>query len=76
MLLLRLIDLYTIVVFVAVVTSWLRLSPDNPISRVTRILVDPVLAPIRKVLPPLGGFDLSPIVLFFVLTLVRRLLGG
>ena len=74
MLLLILINAYTMVVFAAVVLSWLRLSPDNPVVRVTSALTEPVLQPIRKVLPDLGGFDFSPMVLLLALQLLRRLL--
>ncbi len=74
MLLLRLLDVYSIVVLVAVVTSWVQLSPDNPIVKVTRGLTEPLLGPIRKVLPAMGGLDLSPMVLLMGLQLIRRLL--
>ena len=74
MILALLIDGYTFVVFVAVVLSWFRLSPDNPIVKVTSALTEPVLEPIRKVLPAAGGFDFSPMVLLLGLQLLRRLL--
>jgi YggT family protein len=72
----RLLDLYAIVVLVAVVTSWLRLSPDHPVVRITSALTEPVLEPIRRVLPSFGGLDLSPMVLLIGVQLVRRLLFG
>jgi YggT family protein len=75
-LLARLLDLYSIVVLVAVVTSWLRLSPDHPVVRVTSALTEPLLAPIRRVLPAVGGLDFSPMVLLFGIQLLRRLLFG
>jgi YggT family protein len=74
MILALLIDGYTFVVFVAVVLSWFRLSPDNPVVKVTAALTEPVLAPIRKILPAAGGFDFSPMVLLLGLQLLRRLL--
>jgi YggT family protein len=72
--LLRLIDLYSLVVLVAVITSWIRLSPGHPIVRVTRALTEPVLAPIRRIVPPMSGLDLSPMILLLALQLVRRFL--
>ena len=72
MLLGLLIDAYSLVVLAAVILSWLRLSPDNPLVRITETLVEPVLAPIRKILPDLGGFDLSPMILLMVLRFVRQ----
>jgi YggT family protein len=69
-----LLDLYSLVLFVAVILSWVNLSDDNPIVRVVRQLTEPVLDPLRKVLPPLGGLDLSPIVLLIGIRLLQRLL--
>jgi len=74
MLLFDLIDLYSVVVFVAVVLSWLQLPHDNPLVRVARALTEPLLAPIRRVLPALGGVDLSPMVLLILLQVFRRLM--
>ena len=74
MLLVVLIDGYSMVVFLTVILSWLNLSPDNPVVRVTRALTEPVLAPIRKLLPDTGGFDFSPMLLLLALQLLRRLL--
>jgi len=70
----QLIDLYTIVVFVAVIVSWFQLPPDNPVSRITRMLTEPVLAPIRKLIPPVGGLDFSPMILLILLRIVRGML--
>jgi YggT family protein len=73
--LVRLIDLYSLVVFVAVILSWVRLDPRNhPLVTVTQALTEPVLAPIRKVLPPMGGLDLSPMVLLIALQILKGLL--
>jgi YggT family protein len=74
MILKLLIDGYTFVVFVAVILSWFRLSPENPVVKVTSALTEPVLAPIRKILPGAGGFDFSPMVLLLGLQLLSRLL--
>jgi YggT family protein len=70
----NLIDLYSLVVLVAVVLSWLRLDPRHPLVTITQALTEPVLAPIRNVLPPMGGLDLSPMVLLFALQLLKSLL--
>ena len=69
----QLIDLYTVVVFIAVITSWFQLPPDNPVARVTRALTEPVLAPIRALIPPAGGLDFSPMILLILLRIVRGL---
>jgi len=76
LLLLRVIDLYSIIVLASVVLSWVRLSPDNPLVRFTGRMVDPVLGPMRRVMPNMGGLDFSPMVLLFGLHLVRGLLAS
>jgi YggT family protein len=68
-----LIDLYSIVVFVAVVMSWIGLDRRQPAAAFVYNLTEPVLAPIRNALPPVGGLDFSPMVLLIVLRLVRNL---
>jgi YggT family protein len=70
----QLIDVYTVVVFVAVIVSWFQLRPDNPVVRFTRMLTEPVLAPIRKLIPPIGGLDFSPMILLILLQVVRGLI--
>jgi YggT family protein len=67
----QLIDLYTVVVFVAVIVSWLQLPPYNPVVRYTRMLTEPLLVPIRKILPPVGGLDFSPMILLILLRVLR-----
>ena len=74
MILVQLLDLYSLVVFTAVIVSWVQLPPAHPIVSVLGGLTEPLLAPIRRVLPDMGGFDLSPLVLLFGLRIVRGVL--
>jgi YggT family protein len=73
-LLVRLIDLYSLVILVAVILSWIRLDPRNPLATIVYSLTEPVLRPIRNVLPSMGGLDLSPMVLLLGLQVLRSLL--
>jgi YggT family protein len=52
---------------VAVIMSWVPLDPRNPLATIVHSLTAPVLAPIRPVLPPMGGLDVSPLVLLIAL---------
>ena len=70
----RLIDLYSLVVLVAVILSWVPLDRRNPLVSLARGLTEPVLAPIRKVVPPIAGLDLSPMVLLIALQALKGLL--
>ena len=72
-LLIQLIDIYSLIVLVAVVTSWMQLPPSNPVANFTSTLTEPLLDPIRRALPPMGGLDFSPMVLLIGLRMVRSL---
>ncbi len=72
--LLAIIDLYSLVVIGAVIVSWMRLPPSNPIAGIIYMLTEPALAPIRRALPAMGGLDFSPMVLLFGLQLLRGVL--
>jgi len=74
-LLASLVDLYSLVVLVAVILSWVPLDRRHPLMTIVHGLTEPVLAPIRKVLPPMGGLDLSPMVLLIALQILKGLLG-
>lgn len=74
MLLIRLIDLYSLVVLAAVVLSWIRADARNPLVRIVDALTEPVLALIRRAIPPMGGLDLSPMVLLIGLQLLKDIL--
>ena len=50
-----LFDAYSLLVLVAVILSWTRAAPDNPIRKITDATVEPVLEPIRRVIPPIAG---------------------
>ncbi len=50
-----------------------RIDPYHPLIRFIVEITEPLMAPFRKLIPPVGGLDLSPIVLFLVLEFVRTL---
>jgi YggT family protein len=69
-----LVDLYSLMVLGAVIMSWLPVDRRNVLVVTLYRLTEPALMPIRRVLPPMGGLDLSPMVLLIVLRFLRRLL--
>ena len=73
-LLASLIDLYSLVVLVAVILSWIPLDRRNPLVTITHALTEPVLAPIRRVIPPMSGLDLSAMILLIALQILKGLL--
>ena len=65
----------TLIILADVLVSYF-LDVYNPIRRFLDSMVQPFLAPIRRILPPMGGLDFSPLVLFFLVELIGRLLVG
>jgi YggT family protein len=65
-LLILLLEAYLVVILIRVVFSWISPFPTNPISRLAWQLTEPVLAPIRRALPPMSGIDLSPLLVWLV----------
>ncbi len=58
-----------------VIVSWIPgMGMGHPAVQVLHQITSPILDPIRRLLPPVGGLDLSPIVAILLLSLVRTLL--
>ena len=74
-LLCSLVLLYTIVIFLVIVFSWFPIQPGggaDGIFRFLRRLTDPVLLPLRRLIPPIGGaIDVSPLLVILVLFVLR-----
>lgn len=75
-----LLTVYIWMIIARAVVSWVSADPHNPIVRFLIQVTEPLLSRIRRVLPVMGGFDLSPIVLllaiiFFQSFIVSTLLG-
>lgn len=49
------------------VLSWFPVSPSNPFLRIVHQLTDPLIVPLRRRLPAMGGFDFSPLIVIVVL---------
>ena len=72
---LRLINLtlwfYTVSIFIYVIMSWIASSGYSPIARMLAELNEPLLGPVRRLLPPIGGLDLSPLLVLILIQAVR-----
>lgn len=76
-----LLQAFSIVVFARVILEWVPVGDDHPVGRVRRWLravTQPVLAPIRALIPPLrvgaAAIDLSPVILILLLNLLAAFL--
>ena len=70
----------TVLIIARIAVSWIGLSPWHPVVRWLRIIVDPILAPFRRILPTFSGIDFSPIlaivVIYFVAQILQNLVLG
>ena len=62
-------------IILRIVLSWVSPDPRNPVTLVVAQLTEPVMAPARKLLPPMGGLDLSPILILLAIQLIRTFFG-
>ncbi len=67
------ISLLTLLIFVYSLLGFF-LSPYHPFRRALGQVIEPLLAPIRRVIPPLGGFDFSLVILMIILQVLGSLL--
>ena len=78
-----LLTLYLIALFARIILSWFPLEPGTPMASIYRFLftvTEPVLGPVRRIIPPVGGggfrMDLSPIIVLIAVQLIQsRVLG-
>lgn len=71
-------NIFYILIFVRIIFSFIQISPYHPtwgpIQRIVYELTEPIMAPFRRIIPPMGGLDFSPILLFILLGFLRQLL--
>jgi len=68
------IQLYSLVILARVLMSWVNIDPYSPLARTIFNLTEPVLAPVRNLLPPAAGLDFSPIIVLVLLQVIGRML--
>jgi len=65
------LDIYLYGLLAVIIISWIAPHSHHPAIALLHQLIEPVTAPFRRVLPPLGGLDLSPIFVFLVINMLR-----
>lgn len=69
-----LFQLLNLAIIARVFLSWFNVRPDHPVVSFLLQITEPVLAPIRRVVPTIGMLDISPIIAIILLELLRNLL--
>jgi YggT family protein len=71
-----LLGLYSWVIIAAALITWVTPDPRNPIVMFLRQVTEPVLAPVRRLLPPwkTGGLDFSPLIVILAIQFVERVI--
>ena len=70
------LGLYSWVIIAAALITWVSPDPRNPIVLFLRQVTEPVLAPVRRLLPPwkTGGLDFSPLLVILAIQFVERVI--
>lgn len=76
------IQIYQFLILIRVLLSWVNVNPyrpviNHPAVQILYQITDPVLQPLRRLIPPIGGtLDISPVVAIIALEIVNRILTG
>lgn len=74
----QLLSLFSLAIFARAILSFFPMRPGSPIAPVAQFLyriTEPVLAPVRRVLPSMGGLDLSPLVVILGIQILIGILS-
>lgn len=73
-LLAKIINIYELILIVRIILTWVPHNAYHPAALFLYKITDPIIAPVRKVIPPIMGIDFSPIIVFLALGFVKRAL--
>lgn len=68
--------LYSLLIFMRIIFSWVMVSYSNRLMRFLVNTTEPFMGPLRRMVPPVGRFDISPIVAFIILWLFQAAIAG
>ena len=66
-----LVNIYFFALLAMIILSWIAGGSSNPAVALLYQITEPVMAPFRKLLPPMGGLDFSPILLFILINVLQ-----
>ena len=68
------VKVYFFAILASIILSWISPGGGNPAVYLLHQITEPVMAPVRKLLPPMGGLDFSPILVFILINVVEIVL--
>jgi YggT family protein len=71
-----LLSFYSLLIFIRIIFSWVTVSYSNRLMRFLVNATEPLLGPLRRMVPLVGGFDISPIVAFLIVWLLQGAVVG
>jgi len=66
--------LLSLAILARVLLSWLRVSPYHPVVDLLYRITEPILAPLRRVIPPIGMIDITPVIAIILLQIIQQIL--
>jgi len=66
--------LLSLAILARVLLSWVRVSPYHPAVEFLYRVTEPILAPLRRAIPPIGMMDISPVIALILLQIIRQIL--
>jgi YggT family protein len=67
-------NLLSLIVLVDVIATWILPNPYHPFRQALDRIVEPMMAPIRRIVPPLGTLDFSPLILLILIQVITAVL--
>jgi YggT family protein len=68
------IYLLSLAIFIRALLSWISPDPRNPIVQALDTITEPILQPLRQIVPRMGGIDITPMVAIILLQVVAQIL--
>jgi YggT family protein len=70
------LSVYSMLILIRIIFSWGMVGQSNALMRFLHRATDPLLVPLRRIIPPLGFFDISPLVAFMLIWLFQAAIAG
>ncbi|HZH90100.1 MAG TPA: YggT family protein [Pyrinomonadaceae bacterium] len=70
------LSVYSMLILIRIIFSWGMVGQSNSVMRFLNRASDPLLVPLRRIIPPLGFFDISPLVAFMLIWLFQAAIAG